>query len=1136
MPKAKQKLCRSQEISHCPNCGKRFASETRVLQHMNQPSNTCGLWMDHFSSYLRRNASTTTWNGTETHHPTKLQHQAGANCNGDLEEDIADYGLASDGFGLGAVEDTVSHAVSEHQGCTPVPIINSHPNMPSIYPGGTTFMDWFFDDQYTTLRWQNLYYPFALAGDWQLALWLLRSWLSMAAIDDFLSLQLVKQLPISFRSAKELCLHTEMLPSSPRWKSHTLLPQVPTKCKPIIYYQDPLECLQSLLSHPLFTSHISFIPRRVWSSSAWIVHIYEEWMSGNHAWSLQIPNGAMLLGVVLSSDKTNISVMTGNRMAHPLLLSLTNIDANIRSKGSLHGHVLLALLLVVSFIHGKTHVRSLLSDQLVHKSLDFVLKPLKVAAAVGVMMSDPVGNLHYCFTPLIAYIADTPEQSLLACISPKASPVSTTVYKEFGDPFPHPPRTAGRTLDNIKWACIEADLNDFKEFLKAAKRYSLSEVLHHFHRLFWDHDLQWCSIVLGPAEIDYRFSLIQTPVGYRSFREGVLKLKQVTGCDHRAMQRYIVGVITGAVPPKFLLSINALLSFCYLAQMPRFDHDALARVETALKTFHDNKAAIISSGGRQGSNGPLQHWEIPKLELLQHVVSSIHNSGAVMQWMANVTEHAHITEIKQPAHAGNNQDYYAQIARHLDRRESGEDDEDQEDEHELDFEALHVTHYYTPSRTSINYFESAEALASGAIPNAVLPHRIFASSTTAFCLAFKPSLHVMIDEAAETFGLSDLRPAITDYIRRNDHLMTEVLNPSTEKVQIWFKVRVQQPSYHDRLSLESPQSLLASPPSAYLPGSQYDFAVISQADESNWPLNGLRGKFFRVQDVNQDLLVELQGATINEQLLITWSHYILDCCEKMLPVIMKHIPQADVNSLLSISSLQNGDEFLYCNGCWEPVDLPQILRLSESLSTTLSQPRWNRPRREAVQRHIPRTSQEEAVEGTFLPTASSEEWQVAKWLNKLALAMWAFIPGSPSTVVLGSTVTHRRITCSTAALHGMNRCLWFAESSCKPIKDNLMSWKPDMVLREDSLGRAFRPQPELSWKDVISFMELTSGTYSLSDDIGTVCNAVMCKAYAVFASQPGRWFLFALSIAGQKFRTHMFDRSGVIHSRPYDIH
>ncbi|KAI6041124.1 hypothetical protein EDC04DRAFT_2566093, partial [Pisolithus marmoratus] len=278
--------------------------------------------------------------------------------------------------------------------------------------------------------------------------------------------------------------------------------------------------------------------------------------------------------------------------------------------------------------------------------VDFVLKPLKIAAVVGVMMSDHA--------------------------------------------FPHSPCTATRTLDDIEQVCIEADPNDFEEFLKATKHYSLSgvhkpfwrdwmlsdpskflmpEVLHHFHHLFWDHDLQWCNNVLRLGEIDYHFSLIQTPVRYRSFGEGVSKLKQVTGHNHCAMQRYIVGVIVGAVPPKFLVAISALLTFCYLAQMPHFNHVTLARVEAMLQTFNDNKTAIISSGGRQGSNGPLQHWEIPKLELLQHIVPSICNSGAVMQWSANVMEHAHVTEIKQPAHTGNNQDYYTQIAQQLDHSE-----------------------------------------------------------------------------------------------------------------------------------------------------------------------------------------------------------------------------------------------------------------------------------------------------------------------------------------------------------------------------------------------------------------------------------------------------------------------------------
>ncbi|KAI5992161.1 hypothetical protein EDD15DRAFT_2197182 [Pisolithus albus] len=232
MPKAKSKLQQSQKILFCPDCGKRFENKT----------------------------------GTETHSIAKPQQES--------KEDMVDDAPGSDGFGHGANEDTSNHMISnrldssdDHPNMPSVysaRVIDDHPSTPSVYPGGTTFMDQFFNDQYATLQQKNLYYPFASQPDWQLASWLLHSCLSMAAINDFLSLQLVKELPISFRSAKELRLCTEMLPSGPAG-NHIL----------------------SVLSHPLFASHMSFIPQRVWSSSAWVVRIYEDWMSGDHAWNLQ---------------------------------------------------------------------------------------------------------------------------------------------------------------------------------------------------------------------------------------------------------------------------------------------------------------------------------------------------------------------------------------------------------------------------------------------------------------------------------------------------------------------------------------------------------------------------------------------------------------------------------------------------------------------------------------------------------------------------------------------------------------------------------------------------------------------------------------------------------------------------------
>ena len=90
-----------------------------------------------------------------------------------------------------------------------------------------------------------------------------------------------------------------------------------------------------------------------------------------------------------------------------------------------------------------------------------------------------------------------------------------------------------------------------------------------------------------------------------------------------------------------------------------FFNQSLSRLTDTLQLFHDNKDAITQAGTHDS-------WEIPKLELLQSVVSSIRRSGPVIQWSADATEHAHIQEIKVPARASNNQNYYKQITCYLD--------------------------------------------------------------------------------------------------------------------------------------------------------------------------------------------------------------------------------------------------------------------------------------------------------------------------------------------------------------------------------------------------------------------------------------------------------------------------------------
>ena len=67
-----------------------------------------------------------------------------------------------------------------------------------------------------------------------------------------------------------------------------------------------------------------------------------------------------------------------------------------------------------------------------------------------------------------------------------------------------------------------------------------------------------------------------------------------------------------------------------------------------------------------------------------------------------------------------------------------------------------------------------------------------------------------------------------------------------ERMQIWFKVWVQQPTHHDWQSfVPLLQSLLACPPLVWHPGGRFDFAIISDTGQSNLPSNSLRGMLSR---------------------------------------------------------------------------------------------------------------------------------------------------------------------------------------------------------------------------------------------------------------------------------------------------
>ncbi|KAG2153067.1 uncharacterized protein EDB93DRAFT_1239862 [Suillus bovinus] len=739
-------------MPQCPLCRKIMEDHTSVARHMSQPRSGCNTWLE---DIIKLNSLIPPLDPANIEHHIPHEPELGG------EAMVVDFG------------DVAVNSGGE--------VTKYYPDPPLAYQDGYTFLNLFDSDENSVHHKNNLYYPFSGRRDWQVAAWLLRSGLSMSNIDSFLSLEMVKDLTLSFSSAKELQGRAEMLPSGPCWMSKVIPTLHATKSPVVLYWRDPLECIASVFNNPLFHNCIDFRPRKVYTTTEKQCRVYTEWMMGNDAWDMQaaIPSG------------TNITALTGDRVAHPLLISLANIHMNIRLKSSSGAFVLTALLPVLKFVHKKKQMKGVLEDRLIHQCLDIVLEPLKQAARHGIMLSDPIGN---------------------------------------------------------NWILAEPS------------RFFTPEDLHHIHKEFWDHDTQWLICAVGESEIDFRFSILQ-PI------TGISKLKQVTGRCH----------LCANAAPGVLTAIHALMQFRYCVQSPCINDDDIRHISGALDKFHSNKDLIIAAGARRGKgNRPISNWHIPKLELMQNIVPSIRNSGVIRQWSADVTEHAHVTEIKDPARATNNHNYDPQICRHLDQAEKcrrfelatslldAKQTTEQLENTDIDADDANANAdtpielsavQQLPCRPVISYFAIARALQYRPVGSIPLPLCSFVVGRTAFHIAYDPSIRkISIDEVAVKFSLPDLRPAIADFIQHEatcgDQHIHAISGPRRgahtatlpfDQVQVWFKVRLQETEFYDAHTIRPAQTLNCTPPCDPWNLGHYDTAIIQTSAGFSWPSSGLSG-------------------------------------------------------------------------------------------------------------------------------------------------------------------------------------------------------------------------------------------------------------------------------------------------------
>lgn len=309
-----------------------------------------------------------------------------------------------------------------------------------------------------------------------------------------------------------------------------------------------------------------------------------------------------------------------------------------------------------------------------------LLEPLVSAGKQGVDMVCADGFIRTAYPILAAYIADYPEQCLVACCQENCCPSCAVKPKQRGEyetcsVWRDPDKTLA-ALDSEKDGIRSAYFRDHKlrrvnPFWRDLPHCDIftcftPDLLHQLHKgVFKDHLVSWATAAVkgGEAEVDARFKSMSLHPDLRHFKKGISLISQWTGHEHKNMEKVFLGVLAGATDARVILAARGILDFIYLAHFGSHTDDSLDRLDAAWLMFHDNKAVFIDLEIRK-------HFNISKLHNIRHYIDSIRSHGTTDGFNTENSERLHIDLAKVGYLASNKKDYIRQMTQWLQRQES----------------------------------------------------------------------------------------------------------------------------------------------------------------------------------------------------------------------------------------------------------------------------------------------------------------------------------------------------------------------------------------------------------------------------------------------------------------------------------
>ncbi|KAJ7670961.1 hypothetical protein B0H17DRAFT_1162135 [Mycena rosella] len=425
-----------------------------------------------------------------------------------------------------------------------------------------------------------------------------------------------------------------------------------------IWYRDPETVIANMLDNP--------------DSTVLSIRRWSDFMSANFAWKHSdriytddpSTEGSMYTPLFFGSDKTTVSVATGDVEYHPGYISLGNIHNSLR-RGHRNGVVPFVFLAIPKSDrkYDNDPAFRTFKRQLYHASLAAVLSSLKPGMTTPVVRRCPDGHFRRAIYDFGPFIADYPEQVMLAGIvqnwCAKCTALSTDLDGDIAGRRTHEltDEVLGAFDGDILWDeyGIDEDIIPFtRDFPRADIHEMLSSDLLHqvIKGSFKDHLVTWVGEYLyleNPKakadaimdEIDRRIAAVPAFPCLRRFKQG-RRFKQWTGDDSKALMKVYLPAIKGLVPPAIVEALSAFLDFCYLVRRADFDEATLDAVDDAVKKFHLRREVFRELGVRP------EGFSLPRQHSITHYRTNIEEFGAPGGVCSSITESRHITAVKKP--------------------------------------------------------------------------------------------------------------------------------------------------------------------------------------------------------------------------------------------------------------------------------------------------------------------------------------------------------------------------------------------------------------------------------------------------------------------------------------------------------